>query len=96
MLEPGTANRTKNSTEIRLLPGPCVVVLFYARWCVFSSQAAPHFNALPRFYPHIKAIAIDAMKHQRYNANKIVIFKIFPFWERKLLLKIIRLECQLC
>ncbi|XP_043484567.1 thioredoxin domain-containing protein 15 [Leptopilina heterotoma] len=69
ILEPGPSNRTKNSTEIKLLPGPCVVVLFHARWCVFSSQAAPHFNALSRFYPHIKTVAIDAMKHQSFNTQ---------------------------
>ncbi|XP_033219197.1 thioredoxin domain-containing protein 15 [Belonocnema kinseyi] len=69
ILEPGPANRSRNSTEIKLLPGPCVVVLFYTRWCIFSSHAAPHFNALPRFFPHIKAVAIDAMKYQSFNTQ---------------------------
>lgn len=67
--EPGTANRSRNEKDNKQLPGTCVLVLFYARWCIFSSQAAPYFNALPRFFPHIKAVAIDAMEHQIFNAQ---------------------------
>lgn len=69
ILEPGPTNRSINHKEGRLLPGTCVIVLFYARWCIFSSQAAPHFNALPRLFPHIKAVAIDAIKYQHFNAQ---------------------------
>ncbi|XP_053981742.1 thioredoxin domain-containing protein 15 [Hylaeus anthracinus] len=69
MLEPGSTNRSINNKEGRLLPGTCVIVLFYARWCIFSSQAAPHFNAIPRSFPHIKAVAIDAIKYQHFNAQ---------------------------
>lgn len=69
ILEPGPSNRTRNAKNSRRLPGTCVLVLFYARWCVFSSQAAPHFNAIPRSFPHIKAVAIDAIKHQSFNAQ---------------------------
>lgn len=69
ILEPGPSNRSRNDKEGRMLPGTCVIVLFYARWCIFSSQAAPHFNALPRSFPHIKAVAIDAIKYQNFNAQ---------------------------
>lgn len=69
ILEPGPSNRTRNDKDGRQQPGTCVLVLFYARWCVFSSQAAPHFNALPRSFPHIKCIAIDAIRHQSFNAQ---------------------------
>lgn len=69
ILEPGPSNRSRSDGEEKRVPRVCVIVLFYARWCVFSSQAAPHFNALPRFFPHIKAVAIDAMKHQSYNTQ---------------------------
>ncbi|CAL7933396.1 unnamed protein product [Xylocopa violacea] len=69
ILEPGPSNRSRNDKEGRLLPGTCVIVLFYARWSIFSSQAAPHFNALPRSFPHIKAVAIDAIKYQNFNAQ---------------------------
>jgi len=69
ILEPGPSNRSRNDKEGKQLPGTCVLVLFYARWCVFSSQAAPHFNAIPRSFPHVKAVAIDAIKHQSFNAQ---------------------------
>lgn len=69
ILEPGPSNKSRNDKEGRLLPGTCVIVLFYARWSIFSSQAAPHFNALPRSFPHIKAVALDAIKYQKYEIN---------------------------
>lgn len=69
ILEPGPSNRSRNKKDGKQQPGTCVLVLFYARWCVFSSQAAPHFNALPRSFPHIKCIAIDANKHSSFNAQ---------------------------
>ncbi|KAG5318954.1 TXD15 protein, partial [Pseudoatta argentina] len=69
MLEPGPSNRSRNDKDGKQLSGTCVLVLFYARWCVFSSQTAPHFNAIPRSFPHIKAVAIDAIKHQSFNAQ---------------------------
>jgi len=65
ILEPGPSNRSRNDKDDKQLPGTCVLVLFYARWCIFSSQAAPHFNAIPRSFPPVKAVAIDAIKHQR-------------------------------
>ncbi len=43
----------------------CAVVLFYAPWCPFCAKAAPHFNALPRAFPIIDFLAIDAI-----NFNK--------------------------
>lgn len=69
ILESGPSNRTRNDKNGKQQPGTCVLVLFYARWCVFSSQAAPHFNALPRSFPHIKSVAIDAIKYQSFNAQ---------------------------
>ncbi|OAD57324.1 Thioredoxin domain-containing protein 15 [Eufriesea mexicana] len=69
VLEPGLSNKSRNDKESRLLPGTCVIVLFYARWSIFSSQAAPHFNALPRAFPHIKAVALDVIKYQNFNAQ---------------------------
>ncbi|XP_006618388.1 thioredoxin domain-containing protein 15 isoform X1 [Apis dorsata] len=69
ILEPAPSNKSRNDKEGRLLPGTCVIVLFYARWSIFSSQAAPHFNALPRSFPHIKAVALDAIKYQNFNAQ---------------------------
>ncbi|KAK0084771.1 hypothetical protein PV325_006466 [Microctonus aethiopoides] len=65
--EPTPANRSEIRKDGKINPRTCVLVLFYSRWCVFSSQAAPHFNALPKFFPHIKAVAIDASKYQNFN-----------------------------
>lgn len=65
IIEPPPNNRTEAKKDGKVAPRTCVLVLFYSRWCVFSSQAAPHFNALPKFFPHIKAVAIDAAKYQK-------------------------------
>ncbi|XP_014483834.1 PREDICTED: thioredoxin domain-containing protein 15 isoform X5 [Dinoponera quadriceps] len=69
ILEPGPSNRSRSGKDSKQLPGTCILVLFYARSCVFSSQAAPHFNAIPRSFPYMKAVAIDAIKHQSFNAQ---------------------------
>ena len=41
----------------------CVVVMFYAPFCMFSAQTAPHYNALGRVYPQLDILAIDAFKY---------------------------------
>ncbi|XP_011301741.1 thioredoxin domain-containing protein 15 [Fopius arisanus] len=69
IMEPGPSNRTESKKEGKIPPRTCVLVLFYTRWCVFSSQAAPHFNALPKFFPYIRAVAIDASKYQNFNTQ---------------------------
>lgn len=50
LLDIATSNATKR----------CTIVLFYYPWCIFSSKAAPHFNALGRLYPQIHVMALDA------------------------------------
>jgi len=60
-------DRSKPKNDAESPPRFCMLVLFYARWCIFSSQAAPHFNALPRFFPHLKTVALDASKYQDFN-----------------------------
>ncbi|XP_018945081.1 thioredoxin domain-containing protein 15-like isoform X1 [Cyprinus carpio] len=47
-----------NSTE-------CSLVLFYTTWCQFSANLAPHFNALPRVFPSMHFLALDASQHSR-------------------------------
>lgn len=47
-----------NSTE-------CSVVLFFTAWCQFSARLAPHFNALPRVFPSMHFLALDASQHSR-------------------------------
>uniref|UniRef100_A0A3P9LK25 Thioredoxin domain containing 15 n=1 Tax=Oryzias latipes TaxID=8090 RepID=A0A3P9LK25_ORYLA len=51
-----------NSTE-------CSVVLFYTAWCQFSANLAPHFNALPRAFPSIHFLALDASQHSSLSTR---------------------------
>lgn len=60
---------TEPTVTNRQVPGHCIIVLFYSPSCPFSCMAAPHFNALPRFFPHIKMVAVDAMKYHSFNAQ---------------------------
>lgn len=43
----------------------CSVVLFFTAWCQFSARLAPHFNALPRVFPSMHFLALDASQHSR-------------------------------
>uniref|UniRef100_A0AAV2JEH8 Thioredoxin domain-containing protein n=1 Tax=Knipowitschia caucasica TaxID=637954 RepID=A0AAV2JEH8_KNICA len=43
----------------------CSVVLFFTSWCQFSASLAPHFNALPRVFPIMHFLALDASQHSR-------------------------------
>ncbi|XP_052393139.1 thioredoxin domain-containing protein 15 isoform X1 [Carassius gibelio] len=43
----------------------CSLVLFYTTWCQFSANLAPHFNALPRVFPSMHFLALDASQHSR-------------------------------
>lgn len=54
----------------RTHPGVCSVTFFYATWCDFSAEAAPFYNALPRFFPRLNFYAIEA-------ANNLNIFAQF-------------------
>lgn len=49
--------------------GRCTVVLFYAPWCVFSAQVAPHYNALARAFPMLDVVAIDAFHFSNLNSR---------------------------
>ncbi|XP_034033839.1 thioredoxin domain-containing protein 15 [Thalassophryne amazonica] len=51
-----------NSTE-------CSVVLFFTAWCQFSSSLAPHFNALPRVFPSMHFLALDASQHSSLSTR---------------------------
>nr|CAH7734928.1 unnamed protein product [Callosobruchus chinensis] len=57
----------------RDMPALCVLVLFYSRYCPFSSMAAPHFNALPRAFPDIKMVAINAMIYHLFNTQNGIV-----------------------
>ncbi|KAM4546157.1 thioredoxin domain-containing protein 15 [Odontesthes bonariensis] len=51
-----------NSTE-------CSVVLFFTVWCQFSTNLAPHFNALPRVFPSMHFLALDASQHSSLSTR---------------------------
>uniref|UniRef100_A0A3P9NEL5 Thioredoxin domain containing 15 n=1 Tax=Poecilia reticulata TaxID=8081 RepID=A0A3P9NEL5_POERE len=51
-----------NSTE-------CSVVLFFTAWCQFSAKLAPHFNALPRVFPSMHFLALDASQHSSLSTR---------------------------
>lgn len=59
-----------NSTE-------CSVVLFFTAWCQFSARLAPHFNALPRTFPSMHFLALDASQHSRYLLKLTYLYFIF-------------------
>ncbi|XP_060522294.1 thioredoxin domain-containing protein 15 [Cylas formicarius] len=52
---------------------PCIAVLFYSKNCPFSSMAAPHFNALPRAFPDVRMVAINAMRYHLFNTQNGIV-----------------------
>lgn len=47
----------------------CSLVLFYTSWCQFSAHLAPHFNALPRVFPVMHFLALDASQHSSLSTR---------------------------
>ncbi|XP_072923534.1 thioredoxin domain-containing protein 15 [Hemitrygon akajei] len=47
----------------------CSVVLFYTPWCRFSADLGPHFNALPRVFPSLQFLALDASQHSSLSTR---------------------------
>ncbi|KAM9333634.1 thioredoxin domain-containing protein 15 [Pholidichthys leucotaenia] len=47
----------------------CSVVLFFTAWCQFSANLAPHFNALPRVFPSMHFVALDASQHSSLSTR---------------------------
>ncbi|XP_016430961.1 thioredoxin domain-containing protein 15 [Sinocyclocheilus rhinocerous] len=47
----------------------CSLVLFYTTWCQFSASLAPHFNALPRVFPSMQFLALDASQHSSLSTR---------------------------
>ncbi|XP_066502324.1 thioredoxin domain-containing protein 15 [Hoplias malabaricus] len=47
----------------------CSLVLFYTAWCRFSASLAPHFNALPRGFPSMHFLALDASQHSSLSTR---------------------------
>lgn len=47
----------------------CALVLFYTPWCRFSATLAPHFNSLPRAFPALHFLALDASQHSSLSTR---------------------------
>ncbi|NP_001090310.1 thioredoxin domain-containing protein 15 precursor [Xenopus laevis] len=47
----------------------CTLVLFYTPWCRFSAGLAPHFNTLPRAFPTLHFLALDASQHSSLSTR---------------------------
>uniref|UniRef100_A0A6B2F7T2 Thioredoxin domain-containing protein n=1 Tax=Bothriechis nubestris TaxID=1766655 RepID=A0A6B2F7T2_9SAUR len=47
----------------------CTLVLFYTPWCRFSANLAPHFNCLPRVFPTLHFLALDASQHSSLSTR---------------------------
>jgi len=47
----------------------CSLVLFFTTWCQFSANLAPHFNALPRAFPSMHFLALDASQHSSLSTR---------------------------
>jgi thiol-disulfide isomerase/thioredoxin len=47
----------------RTTPAKCMLVFFFAPWCPFSAEAAPHFNAFGRIYSDLPVLAVDSSKY---------------------------------
>ncbi|EFA07811.1 thioredoxin domain-containing protein 15 [Tribolium castaneum] len=64
---------TQSNITSRDTPAGCILVLFYSKYCPFSSMAAPHFNALPRAFPDIKMVAINALAYRLFNTQNGIV-----------------------
>ncbi|RZC42397.1 glyoxylate reductase/hydroxypyruvate reductase [Asbolus verrucosus] len=64
---------SQTNITTRDVPANCILVLFYSKYCPFSSMAAPHFNALPRAFPDIKMVAINAMVYHLFNTQNGIV-----------------------
>ncbi|KAM4675110.1 thioredoxin domain-containing protein 15 [Discoglossus pictus] len=47
----------------------CTLALFYTPWCRFSAGLAPHFNSLPRIFPTLHFVALDASQHSSLSTR---------------------------
>ena len=45
----------------------CTVSAFYSPTCFFSAEMAPHLNALPRMFPNLRVVAVDATEQSRFG-----------------------------
>jgi len=43
------------------------LVKFYAKWCSFSQQLEPVYNSLPKVFPQLNILSLDASKYNSLN-----------------------------
>ena len=43
----------------------CILIFFYYPWCPYSIRAAPHFNAIARYFPQLHFSALNVYKYNR-------------------------------
>lgn len=77
----GTLHLIESLKDVATLLGPvgnstkrtdaanCALILFYTRSCTSSTLAAPHFNALPRYFLDIKIGAVDSFRFHSLNTE---------------------------
>ncbi|XP_078659771.1 uncharacterized protein LOC144904630 isoform X1 [Branchiostoma floridae x Branchiostoma belcheri] len=67
--------------------GDCVLVMFYAPWCPFSAAAAPAYHAVPRAFPAVTVLAIDAVANSHLNTRfgTVAVPNIMLFYNGKAL-----------
>lgn len=72
-LQARLAEESSPSVANRTFPANCSLTFFYASWCEFSAAAAPHYNALARFFPRMRMFAVDSATNHIINAQYGVI-----------------------
>ncbi|XP_066303454.1 protein rtoA-like [Branchiostoma lanceolatum] len=78
---------TQNAAGNGTAEGDCVLIMFYAAWCPFSAAAAPAYHALPRAFPSIRVLAIDAIANSHLNTRfgTVAVPNIMLFYNGKAL-----------
>ncbi|VDD89308.1 unnamed protein product [Enterobius vermicularis] len=59
----------------------CTLSAFYVPDCYFSAKMAPFLNALPRMFPRLRVVAVDASEHSKlYTRYGIVATPTIILW----------------
>ena len=54
-----------SSVSNRSQAAVCSITMFFASWCQFSAEAAPHFNALARVFPQIRSHSLSSLSRPK-------------------------------
>jgi len=58
-----------SSVSNRSQSAVCSITMFFASWCQFSAEAAPHYNALARVFPRLRLYAVDSSEYHSLNTQ---------------------------